>query len=155
MTRPRRVWPAMTPIGLLYIYAARADRLLWFGAAHNRGHTALDGFDILPGFRGTLVRDDYAGYTKYDRQLTAVQVCCSHLLGSLRGIGELDTDPYRVQRTWTDPPPQPCSTRKQPWTRPGPPAPPLWTPTNSPDCGASPNFDDHKCIRMQPDLSSP
>jgi transposase len=88
---------------LLYIYTARADKLLWFGAADNRGHTALDGFDILPGFRGTLVRDDYAGYAKYDRQLTAVQLCCAHLLRSLRGIGELDTDPYRIQRTWTDP----------------------------------------------------
>ena len=88
---------------LLYIYTARADKLLWFGAADNRGHTALDGFGILPGFHGTLVRDDYAGYAKYDRQLTAVQLCCAHLLRSLRGIGELDTDPYRIQRAWTDP----------------------------------------------------
>jgi transposase len=88
---------------LLYIYTARAGKLIWFGAADNRGHTALDGFNILPGFCGTLVRDDYAGYAKYDKQLTAVQLCCAHLLRSLRGIGELDTDPYRIQRTWTDP----------------------------------------------------
>jgi len=88
---------------LLYIYTARAQKLVWFGAADNRGHTALDAFAILPGFRGTLVRDDYAGYAKYDKHLTAVQLCCAHLLRSLRGIGELDTDPYRAQRTWTDP----------------------------------------------------
>jgi transposase len=32
-----------------------------------------------------------------------VQLCCAHLLRALRGIGELDTDPYRIQRTWTEP----------------------------------------------------
>jgi transposase len=88
---------------LLYIYTARAGKLVWFGAADNRGHAALDGFAILPGYRGTLVRDDYAAYAKYDKHLAAVQLCCAHLLRALRGIGELDTDPYRIQRTWTEP----------------------------------------------------
>jgi transposase len=88
---------------LLYIYTARAGKLVWFGAADNRGHDALDGFAILPGYRGTLVRDDYPAYGKYDKQLTAVQLCCAHLLRALRGIGELDTDPYRIQRAWTEP----------------------------------------------------
>ncbi|GAA0967936.1 hypothetical protein GCM10009555_012480 [Acrocarpospora macrocephala] len=88
---------------LLYVYTARADRLVWFGAADNRGHDALDGFAILPGYRGTLVRDDYAGYAKYDKDLAAVQLCCAHLLRSLRGIGELDPDGSRVQRYWTEP----------------------------------------------------
>ncbi|MEU8252361.1 IS66 family transposase [Nonomuraea sp. NPDC048916] len=88
---------------LLYVYTARADRLLWFGAADNRGHDALDGFEILPGYPGTLVRDDYAGYAKYDKDLAAVQLCCAHLLRSLRGIGELDPDGSRVQRCWTEP----------------------------------------------------
>src|SRR5437763_2905116 len=88
---------------LLYIYTARAGKLVWFGAADNRGHAALDALAILPSFTGTLVRDDYAGYAKYDKQLSAVQLCCAHLLRSLRGIGELDTDPYRIQRSWTEP----------------------------------------------------
>jgi transposase len=88
---------------LLYIYTARANKYVWFGAADNRGHAALDGFGILPGFAGTLVRDDYAGYAKYDKQLAAVQLCCAHLVRALRGIGELDTDPYRIQRSWTEP----------------------------------------------------
>jgi hypothetical protein len=88
---------------LLYIYTARADKLVWFGAADNRGHAALDGFDVLPGYRGTLVRDDYTAYAKYDKQLTAVQLCCAHLLRGLRGIGELDPDGERVQRCWTEP----------------------------------------------------
>jgi transposase len=87
---------------LLYVYTARAGRLVWFGAADNRGHDALDGFGILPGYRGILVRDDYAGYAKYDKDLAAVQLCCAHLLRSLRGIGELDTDGSRVQRCWTE-----------------------------------------------------
>ncbi|MDP4510647.1 IS66 family transposase [Nonomuraea turcica] len=88
---------------LLYVYTARAGRLVWFGAADNRGHDALDGFGILPGYRGTLVRDDYAGYAKYDKHLAGVQLCCAHLLRSLRGIGELDPDGSRVQRCWTEP----------------------------------------------------
>jgi transposase len=88
---------------LLYIYTARAERLVWFGAADNRGHDALDGFGILPGYRGTLVRDDYTAYAKYDKDLAAVQLCCAHLLRSLRGIGELDGEGSRVQRCWTEP----------------------------------------------------
>lgn len=88
---------------LLYVYTARAGKLVWFGAADNRGHAALDGFGILPGYTGTLVRDDYTAYAKYDRHLTAVQLCCAHLLRGLRGIGELDADRERVQRCWTQP----------------------------------------------------
>ena len=63
---------------LLYVYTARAGKLVWFGAAAGRGHAELDAFAILPGYRGTLVRDGYAAYAKYDRQLAAVQLCCAH-----------------------------------------------------------------------------
>jgi hypothetical protein len=88
---------------LLYIYTARAGELVWFGAAAGRGHAELDAFGILPGYRGTLVRDDYAAYAKYDRQLTAVQLCCAHLIRALRGIGDMDEEGTRVQRCWTEP----------------------------------------------------
>jgi len=88
---------------LLYIYTARAGALTWFGAADNRGHAALDGFEILPGYTGTLVRDDYGAYAKFDKHLKAVQLCCAHLLRALRGIGELDVEPYSFQRCWTEP----------------------------------------------------
>jgi hypothetical protein len=40
---------------LLYVYTARAGTLVWFGAADNRGHAALDGFADpagLPGHAG-------------------------------------------------------------------------------------------------------
>lgn len=60
---------------LLYVYTARAGKLVWFGAADNRGHDALDAFTILPGYRGRLVRDDYPAYAKYNKDLTAVQLC--------------------------------------------------------------------------------
>ena len=88
---------------LLYIYTARAGKLVWFGAAAGRGHAQLDAFGILPGYRGTLVRDDYAAYAKYDQHLTAVQLCCAHLIRSLRGIGDMDDEGTRVQRCWTEP----------------------------------------------------
>ena len=88
---------------LLYIYTARAGKLVWFGAAAGRGHAQLDAFGILPGYRGTLVRDDYAAYAKYDQHLTAVQLCCAHLIRALRGIGDMDEPGTRVQRCWTEP----------------------------------------------------
>ena len=71
---------------LLYIYTARAGKLVWFGAAAGRGHLQLDAFGILPGYRGTLVRDDYAAYAKYDQHLTAVQLCCAHRRGTAGGV---------------------------------------------------------------------
>lgn len=69
---------------LLYIYTARAGKLVWFGAAAGRGHAQLDAFGILPSYRGTLVRDDYAAYAKYDQHLTAVQLCCAPDQGTAR-----------------------------------------------------------------------
>src|SRR5664280_609363 len=51
--------------GTGYVYAARADGLVWYGAHEHRSHAATDGFGILPRFAGVLVRDDWAGYHKY------------------------------------------------------------------------------------------
>lgn len=87
---------------LCYIYTARAGDLVWFGAADNRGHAALDSFEILPGYRGTLVRDGYGAYAKYDKDLRAVQLCCAHLLRALRGIAELDAPGEMVQGCWAN-----------------------------------------------------
>lgn len=122
---------------LLYIYTARAGRLLWFDAADNRGHAALDGFGILPGHQGTLVRDDYPAYAKYDKDLTAVQLCCAHLLRTLRGIGELDEEPYIFQRGWTEPTAKALLDAKARSTRPAPTATPRWMPTCSPSCATA------------------
>ena len=49
------------------------------------------------------MRDDYPAYAKYDKNLAAVQLCYAHLIRALRGIGELDSDPQKVQRCWTEP----------------------------------------------------
>lgn len=87
---------------LLHIYTARCGPLVWFGAAAGRGHAQLDGFGILPGYRGTLVRDDCAGYAKYDKDLTAVQLCCAHLTRALRGVSDLDREGGKIQGWWAD-----------------------------------------------------
>jgi transposase len=72
-------------------------------AAAGRGHARLDASGILPGYRGTLVSDDYAAYAEYDQQLTAIQLCCAYLIRALRGIGDMDEHGTRVQRCWTEP----------------------------------------------------
>jgi transposase len=85
-----------------YVYTARAGGLVWYGAADNRGHAALDGFGILPGYRGTLVRDDYPAYAKYDKQVAAVQLCCAHLVRALRGVADLDPEGGNIQGCWAN-----------------------------------------------------
>ena len=71
--------------------------LLWYGAADNRGHAAIDGFALLTDHHGVLVRDDYGGYTKFDAQLGGVQQCCSHLLRHLADVAGIDAD----TQAWT------------------------------------------------------
>lgn len=79
-----------TPISLAgkraYSYTARTADLVWYGVHASRGHAALDGFGILPAFRGVLIRDDYIGYAKYDGKLSGVQLCCAHLIRDLQGV---------------------------------------------------------------------
>jgi transposase len=91
-----------TPISLAgtrgYAYTVRTGGLTWYGAADNRGHAALDGFGILPGYRGVLIRDDYVGYHKYDAHLAGVQLCCAHLLRDLQGV--IDNAPDEEHAAW-------------------------------------------------------
>jgi transposase len=87
---------------LCYVYTARAGRLVWYGAADNRGHAALDSFGILPGYRGTIVRDDYPAYAKYDAQAHAVQWCHARINRALTGIAALDGPGENVQGCWAD-----------------------------------------------------
>lgn len=77
-------------------YTARSDTLTWYGAAANRGHAALDGVAILPGYRGVLVRDDYVGYHKYDADLAGVQLYCAHVLRALQGVIDNAPDAHRA-----------------------------------------------------------
>lgn len=71
--------------------------LLWYGAADNRGHTAIDGFALLEDHHGVLVRDDYGGYSKFDAHLGGVQQCCAHLLRHLADVASIDPD----TQAWT------------------------------------------------------
>jgi transposase len=81
-----------------YAYTVRSTGLTWYGAADNRGHAALDGFGILPGYGGVLIRDDYVGYHKYDAHLAGVQLCCAHLLRDLQGV--IDNAPDEEHAAW-------------------------------------------------------
>jgi hypothetical protein len=81
-----------------YAYTVRSTGLTWYGAADNRGHAALDGFGILPGYSGVLIRDDYVGYHKYDTHLAGVQLCCAHLLRDLQGV--IDNAPDEERAAW-------------------------------------------------------
>jgi transposase len=81
-----------------YAYTVRSTGLTWYGAADNRGHAALDGFGILPGYGGVLIRDDYVGYHKYDAHLAGVQLCCAHLLRDLQGV--IDSAPDEEHAAW-------------------------------------------------------
>jgi hypothetical protein len=80
-----------------YVYTARTEDLIWYGAHDTRSHAALDGFDILPRFAGVLIRDDWHGYHKYSDptrggRVTQVQLCCAHLLRELRAVWESDPE---------------------------------------------------------------
>lgn len=86
-----------TPVSLsgekAYVYTFHNGRIVWYGAADNRGHKALDGFGILTRFRGVLVRDDYSGYHKYAAGQQGVQLCLAHIIRDLSGV--YDAKPER------------------------------------------------------------
>ena len=76
-----------------YVFTFRTPDVVWLSAGHTRGHAALDAFEVIAKYTGTLVTDDYNGYTKYEAHLTARQLCNSHLIRSLRGVHELEPGP--------------------------------------------------------------
>ncbi len=67
-----------------------APGLVWYAPTHSRSSEAIEGLQILSGFRGYLVRDGYAGWYQCDAQLAGVQECCAHLIRHLRGVVNLD-----------------------------------------------------------------
>ena len=82
-----------------YVFTFRTPRLVWLSAGHTRGHAALDAFAPIDRYTGTFVSDDYGGYSKYEANLAARQLCNAHLIRSLRGI--VDGEPLG-QRWATD-----------------------------------------------------
>jgi transposase len=83
-----------TPVSLAgktaYIYGMHDGKVVWYGAGATRGHETIKGFDLLTGFTGILVRDDYVGYYFLDSLLAGVQICVAHLIRDLRRQHEGD-----------------------------------------------------------------
>ncbi len=71
-----------------YVFTFRTPELVWLSAGHTRGHAALDAFALIDRYAGTFVSDDYGGYSKYEANLAARQLCNAHLIRSLRGIAD-------------------------------------------------------------------
>ena len=72
------------------MFTLRSEHLVWLGAGHTRGHGALDLFGLFERYTGTLVSDDYNGYSKYQPILTARQLCNAHLIRSATGVVEAE-----------------------------------------------------------------
>jgi transposase len=71
-----------------YVFTFRTPQLVWLSAGHTRGHAALDAFALIDRYTGTFVSDDYGGYSKYEANLAARQLCNAHLIRSLRGVAD-------------------------------------------------------------------
>jgi transposase len=65
------------------------ERLVWYAATPSRSAGAIKGLGVMDGYRGVLVRDDYAGWAQFDAQLAGVQQCCQHLARHLNGVHAL------------------------------------------------------------------
>ena len=64
-------------------------RLIWYAALGSRSGPAIAGLGVLEGWRGYLVRDDYAAWHQFDAQLAGVQQCAAHLIRHCKGVLEL------------------------------------------------------------------
>jgi transposase len=53
-------------------------RLIWYAALGSRSGPAIAGPDVLDGWHGYLVRDDYAAWHQFDARLAGAQQCCAH-----------------------------------------------------------------------------
>jgi transposase len=80
-----------------WVHVARTDALTHFAYDTRRGRDAMHEVGILPQFKGTLVRDGYLSYSRFEACRHAL--CNAHLLRELIFIEE--TDP--AQKVWTEP----------------------------------------------------
>ncbi len=70
---------------LHWLHVASTERLTFYGVHKNRGRKAMDDFDILPGFSGTLIHDFWKSYLAYD---CLHGLCNSHHLRELLFLHE-------------------------------------------------------------------
>jgi transposase len=80
-----------------WVHVARTDELTHLAYDSRRGFEAMRDAGILPRLRGTLVRDGYLSYTRFERCRPGL--CNAHLLRELVFVEE--TDP--AQAAWTKP----------------------------------------------------
>jgi transposase len=55
-------------------------RLIWYIPVNARSSEEIRDLDVLTGWRGFLVRDDYKGWQQFDATLAGVQQCAAHLI---------------------------------------------------------------------------
>ena len=80
-----------------WVHVARTGKHTHYGYDKRRGKAAMDEIGILPGFKGTMVRDGWASYKWY--QQCRHSLCNAHLLRELVYIKEADP----AQEAWVDP----------------------------------------------------
>lgn len=89
----------LLPVGSPHILTVtEPGRLVWLSAIGSRSAEWLATGQVLAGFAGVLVRDDYLGYRQFDDQLEAVQLCCAHLLRAADQVAGLDPDQKWAER---------------------------------------------------------
>jgi transposase len=80
-----------------YVHVARTEQSTHYAYDSRRGKAAMDEIGILPQFRGTLVRDGYLSYSRFER--CRHSLCNAHLLRELVFIEET----HPAQQVWTTP----------------------------------------------------
>jgi hypothetical protein len=84
-----------TPVpGAPHVLTVRTpeERLVWYRALPARTKVALRNLGVLGAYAGYLVRDDYAGWHQFDKQVAGVQQCVAHLFRHLQGVLDLHPD---------------------------------------------------------------
>lgn len=67
-------------------------RLIYYTGMPSRSKTSIADLDVLNGWHGYLVRDDYAGWHQFDEHLAGVQQCCAHIIRHCKSVLELHPD---------------------------------------------------------------
>lgn len=80
-----------------FVHVARTEDFTHFAYDSRRGLGAMQEVGILPQFRGTLVRDGYLSYTRFEHCRHGL--CNAHLLRDLVYVEELNP----AQAVWTKP----------------------------------------------------
>ena len=80
---------------LHWMHTLATPLLTWVGIHRKRGREAMDDFDILPHFRGTLVHDGLESYRGFEDCLHSL--CNAHHLRELKALAEDHKQPWAEQ----------------------------------------------------------